>query len=97
MAYPTKLTLTGYKDLIAKVDLSTFRRIPWENNIPFFLVSFHDSETEEPLYACPRSLLHVIVDKYAKLGLEPMCGAEYEFYNFKGMCFRHLLYQLLIA
>jgi hypothetical protein len=29
----------GYCNLIALIDLLTFRRIPWENNVPFFLVS----------------------------------------------------------
>ena len=28
---------TGYPDAAAKIDLSTFRKIPWENDIPFFL------------------------------------------------------------
>ncbi|HEY5406445.1 MAG TPA: glutamine synthetase, partial [Ginsengibacter sp.] len=28
---------TGYPDAPAKIDLSTFRKIPWENNVPFFL------------------------------------------------------------
>src|ERR1700760_3234570 len=26
----------GYRDIIARVDLKSFRRIPWENNVPFF-------------------------------------------------------------
>src|SRR5918996_6512409 len=28
---------TGYPDAPARIDLSTFRKIPWENNLPFFL------------------------------------------------------------
>ncbi len=28
---------TGYPDAPAKLDLSTFRKISWENDIPFFL------------------------------------------------------------
>src|SRR5271155_4826124 len=27
----------GYRDMVAKIDLSSYRRIPWEHNIPFFL------------------------------------------------------------
>jgi glutamine synthetase len=30
----------GYTDIRADIDLSTFRRIPWENDIPFFYVRF---------------------------------------------------------
>ncbi|CAG8647503.1 3076_t:CDS:2, partial [Paraglomus occultum] len=61
----------GFSDLLAKVDISTYRRIPWENNIPFFLVSFYNPTTKEPLHACPRGLLKTIVNKYHDLGLEP--------------------------
>ena len=28
----------GYRDIVAVPDLSSFRRIPWENDVPFFLV-----------------------------------------------------------
>ncbi|CAI2166810.1 8834_t:CDS:2 [Funneliformis geosporum] len=72
----------GYADIIAKVDISTYRRIPWENNIPFFLLSFYDPVTKEPLYVCPRGLLKNIITKYDALGLKPMCGVEFEFFNF---------------
>ena len=58
----------GYADIIAKVDISTYRRIPWENNIPFFLLSFYDPVTKEPLYICPRGLLKNICIKYEALG-----------------------------
>lgn len=27
---------TGYPDALVKIDLNTFRRIPWENDLPFF-------------------------------------------------------------
>ncbi|KAJ4365394.1 hypothetical protein N0V95_000443 [Ascochyta clinopodiicola] len=73
----------GYRDLIAIPDLSSFRRIPWENNVPFFLVSFHDPDTHDSLYACPRSLLKRTVDKLKDSGYGAMAGAEYEFYQFR--------------
>lgn len=42
--YPNELLISnranGYRDLLAVIDLTTYRRIPWENNVPFFLVSF---------------------------------------------------------
>lgn len=64
----------GYRDLIAVPDLSSFRRIPWENNVPFFLVSFFDPDTHESLSACPRSLLRRAVDKIEKKGYAAMAG-----------------------
>lgn len=73
----------GYRDVIAVPDLSSFRRIPWENNVPFFLVSFLDPDTHASLSACPRSLLKRAVDKLAENGLAAMAGAEYEFYQFR--------------
>lgn len=73
----------GYRDLIAVPDLSSFRRIPWENNVPFFLISFHDPDTSDTLYACPRSLLRRQVDKLQQEGYGAMAGAEYEFYQFR--------------
>ena len=72
----------GYRDMLAKIDLSSFRRIPWENGCPFFLVSFHDPETEEPIAPCPRNLLATMVGRLEKLSCRAMAGAEYEFYNF---------------
>lgn len=66
----------GYRDVIAIPDLSSFRRIPWEDNVPFFLVSFYDPDTEEPLSACPRSLLKRQVDKLAEKSWGAMAGGK---------------------
>ncbi|KAK5089984.1 hypothetical protein LTR05_000152 [Lithohypha guttulata] len=73
----------GYRDLIAKIDLQSYRRIPWEYNVPFFLVSFYDPDTQEPICACPRSLLRNAVGKLQKAGYGAMAGAEFEFYTFR--------------
>lgn len=74
----------GYRDIIAIPDLSTYRRIPWEHNIPFFLLSFYEPTSREPLAVCPRGVLKRVTDQLASLGWEAMCGAEFEFFNFKG-------------
>lgn len=68
----------GYRDLNAKIDLSTYRRIPWENNIPFFLVYFEDQGTDTPLPVDPRSVLQTVSDGFKALGWECMSGAEFE-------------------
>ncbi|KAF2268153.1 glutamine synthetase/guanido kinase [Lojkania enalia] len=73
----------GYRDLIAIPDLASFRRIPWENNVPFFLLSFVDPDTDASLSVCPRSLLKRVVDNLAQDGYGAMAGAEYEFYQFR--------------
>lgn len=66
----------GYHDIIAVPDLSTFRRIPWEDNVPFFLVSFHDPDTMQPVSACPRGLLKVQMAKLEEQGIGAMAGGK---------------------
>lgn len=66
----------GYRDITAEVDLSSFRRIPWENNIPFFLVSFREPEGGK-LSACPRSLLETQVEKIQSKGVGALAGGQY--------------------
>ena len=80
MTYVRELKISnkenGYRDLIASVDLSSFRRIPWEDNVPFFLVSFLDPETEEAVCACPRGLLKTALSKLEAKGYGAMAGGE---------------------
>lgn len=68
----------GYRDILAKIDLTTYRRIPWEENVPFFLVSFLDPDTKEPLCACPRGTLNKALKQAGKHGWECVAGVEYE-------------------
>ena len=50
---------TGYPDAQARIDLHTFRKIPWEDDLPFFLGEFVDQEGN-PSSICPRQLLKKI-------------------------------------
>ena len=68
----------GYRDVIAEIDLSTYRRIPWEDNVAFFLVSFLDPDTRKPLPVCPRGVVSLVARKFEALGWTPMTGCEYE-------------------
>ncbi|KAI9307937.1 hypothetical protein BJ944DRAFT_157132 [Cunninghamella echinulata] len=72
-----------FPDLLAKVDLSSFRRIPWENDIPFFLLYLIHPTTHQPLYCCPRSCLKQAVDDFKQLGYTALSGVEFEFFCFK--------------
>ncbi len=36
---------TGYPDAMATIDLQTFRQVPWENDLPFFLADFSNEKT----------------------------------------------------
>jgi len=73
---------SGYPDTNAKVDLSTFRKIPWEADLPFFIADFED-KNGEGLELCPRQLLKRVLKHAEKMGLYPMCGLEFEWFNFQ--------------
>jgi glutamine synthetase len=73
---------SGYPDAQAKIDLSTYRNIPWDKNTPFFLGDFEDIQGN-PLAICPRQLLKKIISKLKSAGYLAKMGVEYEWFNFK--------------
>jgi glutamine synthetase len=74
----------GFPDAKVRIDLSTFRTVPWENGLPFFLGEFVKSsaEGETPHPLCPRQVLKRVLRRADLLGVQPMCGMEFEWYNF---------------
>ncbi len=66
---------TGYPDALARIDLSTYRTVPWDDGIPFFLGDFD-------LDVCPRNLLKRVLAKVGKAGFTVKCGVEFEWFNF---------------
>ncbi|MDX2247291.1 MAG: glutamine synthetase family protein [Bacteroidia bacterium] len=73
---------TGYPDAQARIDLTTFRKVPWDNDIPFFLADFVNAEGY-PLPVCPRSLLKKIRKQSLEMGYEPVFSQEFEWFNFE--------------
>src|ERR1700712_1958097 len=73
---------TGYPDQPCRIDLSTFRTVPWEDNIPFFLADFSKPD-ENDLPACPRSLLKRIAKECEAMGFHPEFAQEFEGFNFR--------------
>ncbi|GAA4802462.1 glutamine synthetase [Olivibacter ginsenosidimutans] len=73
---------SGYPDMPLKLDLSTFRKIPWENDLPFFLGDFFDAKGNTA-YVCPRQLLKKIIADCRALGFEPYFAQEFEWFNFE--------------
>lgn len=72
---------TGFPDSSASIDLLTYRKIPWSDNIPFFLADFlHSQELSD---VCPRTLLKKIDDRCRKAGYTPKFSGEYEWFNFR--------------
>jgi glutamine synthetase len=73
---------TGYPDIHAEIDLSTFRRIPHEPHTAAFLVDFV-TDAGKPHPACPRSLLKKVVDRASRAGYSATFAAELEFFVFR--------------
>jgi glutamine synthetase len=73
---------TGYPDQLCRIDLSTFRTIPWQDDIPFFLADFSKADGND-LPACPRSLLKRIANECESMGFHPEFAQEFEWFNFR--------------
>jgi glutamine synthetase len=73
---------TGYPDAAARLDLNTFRKIPWDEEIPFFLADF-SLEAGSMSEICPRSLLKKVNEKAKDMGFEAMFSQEFEWFNFE--------------
>jgi len=73
---------TGYPDAKARIDLSTFRKIPWENDVPFFLGDFVDDK-DQSLAVCPRQLLKKMIGEADKAGFAAYFSQEFEWFNFE--------------
>ncbi len=71
----------GYPDAMVRLDLNTVRQVPWDNNVPFFLGDFVNADGS-PHPVCPRQTLKRVLKRAAKLGFQPMCGLEFEWFNF---------------
>lgn len=72
---------SGYPDVFARLDLSTYRTLPWEGQVPFFLGDF--SQDERAKQICPRTLLLNIQQRCFDMGFSPQFACEYEWFNFK--------------
>ena len=72
---------SGYPDCPARLDLSTFRKIPWESDVPFFLGEMvqHDGQ---PSPVCPRQLLKRVLATAGSAGFSPVFAQEFEWFNF---------------
>lgn len=67
---------TGYPDAVAQLDLNSFRKVPWDNEVPFFLGDFD-------LDICPRNLLKKMKAEANKIGYNASFGQEFEWFNFR--------------
>ena len=73
---------TGYPDKPCRIDLNTFRTVPWQDDLPFFLADFSKADGND-LYTCPRSLLKRIAKEAENMGFKAEFAQEFEWFNFK--------------
>lgn len=73
---------SGYPDAHVRLDPTTARRIPWEDNVPFMLGEFVTAEGD-PLPQCPRQTLKRAVEYGKSLGFDSRFGVEFEWFNFR--------------
>ena len=59
---------TGYPDGVARIDLSSFRVLPWEPDTAFFLVDFLNKDGS-PLAVSPRQVLRRVIERAAVHGV----------------------------
>lgn len=64
----------GYCDFVAVPDLSSFRRLPFEEDIAFFLVSFWNGG--RPVSADGRGMIRALCDGLAEGGFKAMAGGK---------------------
>src|SRR5256885_3613829 len=72
----------GFPDAMVRLDPATMRIVPWNNNIFFFLGDFV-TPSGAPYPICPRQTLKRVLKRAEKLGVQPMCGLEFEWFNFR--------------
>ncbi len=70
---------TGYPDVDAQLDPNTYRKIPWDDDLPFFLGDFGGGSGEA---VCPRSLLKRVKQQALDAGYTPSFSQEFEWFNF---------------
>ena len=72
----------GYPDSEAFIDLNTFRSVPWDSDMPFFLADFQGPK-EKGLSVCPRTLLRKVKKECEDLGFKSSFAQEFEWFNFR--------------
>jgi glutamine synthetase len=82
----TKLTgwHKGFPDAMVRLDLGTHRNVPWDGGVDFFLGEFVTQQNgrEAPYPLDGRQVLKRVLKRAEKLGFMPMCGLEFEWFNF---------------
>ena len=71
----------GFPDALARLDLATFRQVPWDDGMAFFLGEFVNADGSAHA-VCPRQTLKRVLKRAEKMGFSVMTGMEFEWFNF---------------
>ncbi|MGE3414201.1 MAG: glutamine synthetase family protein [Dehalococcoidia bacterium] len=74
---------TGYPDVTMVPDLTTLRRVPWEEDTASVICDIVQLDGT-PLPLSPRLVLQNVVEAARSEGYQPIAAYEFEFYVFKG-------------
>ncbi|HPV79508.1 MAG TPA: glutamine synthetase, partial [Dermatophilaceae bacterium] len=69
----------GLPDIVAFPDLSTLLPIPWEPGVAHCIADLYNPDGT-PSPESPRAVLKRVRERFAELGMTPVCGPELEFY-----------------
>ncbi len=72
----------GFADIVMKPDLSTFARVPWEENVASCICDLW-TEHGDPVNVSPRYVLNNVVERARSMGFEPKAASELEFRFFR--------------
>jgi glutamine synthetase len=70
----------GFPDILARPDLSTLARLPWQPDVAACIVDLEQFETHEPYAVDSRGTLKRVLEQFGELGLSPIVAPELEFY-----------------
>jgi len=73
---------TGYPDAHCRIDLASYRLVPWEPGTAFFLLDFR-RPNGDPLEEAPRQVFERVLARAADRGYGANFSAEYEFFIFR--------------
>ncbi|MET3106628.1 glutamine synthetase [Oxalobacteraceae bacterium GrIS 2.11] len=73
---------TGYPDIGLKLDTSTARQLPWDDN-RWLILGEHTLPDGSPLPICPRQVLKKVLSKAEQLGYSAQVGMEFEWFVLK--------------
>ncbi|CAB4891360.1 MAG: glutamine synthetase [Actinobacteria bacterium] len=69
----------GYPDMVSRFVPESLTDIPWEKGLAYVIVDLVNPDGSPTLMA-PRTVLKKVIEGYHKIGLQPVCGPELEFY-----------------